>query len=155
MKLVFKILGIQLRSDYLYKEDFQVFMNCARQIEIELKTESNNSRPVKWYVSSEYEWVIDEIRNMTASEGDKIISGEGKIDHVIKDPNAYERAILDVELLSRCDRLILTGGSSFGFVAAFKNRRRPYYVNGRRSAQKCVLFDFSEPSRRPSDPTVF
>jgi hypothetical protein len=52
---------------------------------------------------------------------EKIILADGHIGHVETDPNnSYERAILDNELFSRCDEMILTRYSTFGFVSAMK-----------------------------------
>ena len=44
--------------------------------------------------------------------------------HISDDPNGYYRTFLDVELLSKVnDELIITGGSTFGFVAAIKTQK--------------------------------
>ena len=52
----------------------------------------------------------------------------------------YEKTILDNELLSRCDEMIITGGSTFGFLAAIKSQRMPYHVNiGMHKCQRAQL----------------
>jgi len=102
--------------------------------------------------------IINKMKKMTlcgSKKNMKIITSKGKIAHVLDDPNAYERAILDVELLSRCDRLIITGGSTFGLVAAFKSGRRPYFIDGQQGMKKCSEFSFWAPSRRPTGHAVF
>ena len=68
------------------------------------------SKKVRWYVTSDSTNVIE---NLVQKYGNKVITGRGRIDHVEKN-SGYERAILDIELLSWCDELILTGGSTFG-----------------------------------------
>ena len=66
-------------------------------------------------------------------------TANGTITHIIDNPNGYEKAIVDMELLSRCDEIIITGGSTFGFVAAMKSRKLPYFVNGKDSSMKGCL----------------
>lgn len=135
-------------------EDIDSFIECAKTIETQEADKIGTK--IKWFVSSDQLWAIEKIKNITNGQLlREVITGKGKLDHVLNDPNAYERAVLDVELLSRCDRLVLTGGSTYGFVAALKTRRRPFYVNGRRNVKKCELFDFSAPSRRPTGEAVF
>lgn len=145
---------MQIRIEFLKDEDIDSFIKCAQRIE-SLDKNKIAKRKVKWFVSSDQAWVIEKIKNETmhsSDKGEKVISGKGKIGHVLNDQNAYERSILDIESLGRCDRLIVTGGSTFGFVAAFKTQRRLYFVE---VGRQCALFDFSAPSRRPSGPAVF
>ena len=141
---------MQLRFEFLDVEDIDSFIECAKTIETQEADKIGTK--IKWFVSSDQLWVIEKFKNSSNRE---VITGKGKLDHVLNDPKAYERAVLDVELLSRCDRLVLTGGSTYGFVAALKTRRRPFYVNGRRKVKTCELFDFSAPSRRPTGEAVF
>ncbi len=76
--------------------------------------------------------------------------------HVEENPNAYQRAILDVELLAKCDELVLTGGSTYGFVAAMKRKKMPYYVNGNSAAMvKCERMTLARPSVTPGGSAVF
>lgn len=139
---------MQIRLEFLKIQDIYSFIECAKKIE----SQELSGKRVKWFVSSDQKWIIDKIKNETMNIRDKVITGVGKIGHIHYDSNAYERAVLDVELLARCDRLILTGGSTFGFVAAFKTRRRPYFID---LGRQCDLFDFSAPSRRPTGEAVF
>ncbi len=66
---------------------------------------------VKWYISSDSS---DVLNKLVKEFPNKIIIGNGLMGHVEEDPNAYERAILDVELMSRCNELVVTGGTTFG-----------------------------------------
>ena len=56
---------------------------------------------------------------------DRIVTGSGTMDHIVHDSKAYKRAILDVELLAKCDELVITGGSTYGFVSAMKSLKLP------------------------------
>ena len=56
--------------------------------------------------------------------------------------------IAEVELLAKCDEMIVTGGSTFGYVAVFKAGRLPYIVNGNINMAKCVKANLSHPGYR-------
>lgn len=122
------VIGIQLRLYYLTKSDLRTFFSCALEIERQ-RADIIRNRTVRWFVSTDKSDVLDEIER---EFGDKIIMGYGKLGHVNKQPDAYERALFDVEMLARCDEIILTGGSTFGLVASFISQKRPFYVEGKR-----------------------
>jgi len=89
------------------------------------------------------------LREIEHEYQDKITSGYGKLGHIIEEPNTYERTLLDVEMLARCDETILTGGSTFGFVASMISQKRPYFVEGKRDLEgTCGVFRLSMPARR-------
>ena len=73
--------------------------------------------------------------------------------HISDDPNGYYRTILDVELLSKVDELIVTGGSTFGFVAAMKAQKMPWVVDFKKELnKKCRVMTFKSPgSRKKND----
>ncbi len=75
-----------------------------------------------------------------------MIAGNGTLGHIVNNPDAYFRTILDVELLSRCDELIISGGSTFGFVAAMKRKKDPYFVNGNKNMSECLRHELAKPS---------
>jgi hypothetical protein len=130
------VIGMQLRTYYLdLEKDSLRFINCAFQIENEyLRTNKEKAKPVKWYISSD----SDELLNiMVALYPEKTLAGNGTIKHVSFDSIGYERTLIDIDLLSKCDELIHTGGSTFGFVAAMKGFKVPYYVDGRKNESKC------------------
>jgi hypothetical protein len=87
----------------------------------------------------------ENLKRVEAMYPDKVIHAEGKISHVSKSAVGYERALLDIELLSRCDEIVVTGGSTFGFAGSLRSGRYPWYVNGRQHAKTCKMFKFSEP----------
>lgn len=142
------VIGMQLRFEYLNMTDVETFLNCARNIEYKL----DNQKPVKWYVSSDY---ADFVRKIKSKHEHKILTAAGYIGHVNLNNHSYERAILDIELLSRCDELIFTGGSTFGFMAALINQRRPYYINGRVNMRTCERLKFFSPPKTSRNESVF
>jgi hypothetical protein len=133
------VIGIQLRYFYLNRLfDTMKFIDCALQIENEhgLKNNFNKNSKFRWFISSDTQSHIDELLIVY---GDRLFTVNGTITHINDDPNGYEKAIIDVELLSRCDEIIMTGGSTFGFVAAMKNMKLPYFVNGKDSNMTTCL----------------
>lgn len=88
-----------------------------------------NNLPVKWYLSSD-SWKA--IGMLKTKFEERIVLGKGNLGHTTHFPDTYTRTILDNELLSKCNEIIVTGGSSFGFVAALKTGRLPFFIEGRR-----------------------
>ena len=104
------VIGIQIRNQFIdFNKDFKLFIECAQQIESNLIT--NKYKGIKWFISSDLESIADILREKYPN---KIVTGDGVIGHISKNKDSYQRAILDHELLSRCDELIITGGSTFG-----------------------------------------
>ncbi len=64
----------------------------------------------------------------------------GQIGHVETNVKAYTRTILDNELLSKCNELVMTGGSTFGFVASMKMSKMPYFINGKVCSSCDLMF---------------
>ena len=140
------VIGIQLRTEFLDVEmDKLKFLNCALQIENEyLTVNKNNSKPVKWYLSSDSEPLL---KSIVALYPEKAIVGKGDILHVDHYINGYFRTLVDSGLLSKCDELIHTGGSTFGYVSAMRSFRVPYNLDGKSQQIKCVrtLFSANKP----------
>jgi len=102
---------------------------------------------VKWFVTSDDKLRLD---RLVSQYPNKIIVSNGTIGHIFYNKDAYERSILDIELLAKCNLIILSGGSTFGFIAGMKQKRMPYYVDGWRSKDpKCEMVRLSKPSMRP------
>lgn len=139
------VIGIQLRYFYLNKLfDTTKFIDCALQIENKYKAlirkKINGKNKIKWFISSDSQSHIDEIFSVY---GDRAFTN-GAFTHVFDDPVGYDKAIIDIELLSRCDELIITGGSTFGFIASMKSLKLPFYVNGKDLNMKhCVKHTLS------------
>ena len=144
------IIGLQIRSEFISDPvNVNRFFRCALNIEANL-TSQQKRNGVKWYVSSDSSSVID--RAIQTYGRNKVISGTGRIAHIEWTSGGYERAILDNELLSRCDDIITTGGSTFGFVAAMKSRRFPkvLYLRGKHLPdEECQTFTFINDYRFP------
>lgn len=140
------VIGIQLRTEFLDLEiDKLKFLNCALQIENEyLTANKNNSKRVKWYLSSDSEALL---RKIFALYPEKAIVGKGDILHVDNNSNGYFRTLVDSGLLSKCDELIHTGGSTFGYVSAMRSYRVPYNLDGKSQQIKCfrTLFSANKP----------
>jgi hypothetical protein len=64
------------------------------------------------------------------------------------DVNDEMRRIIEIDLFSKCHQMIVTGGSTYGYVAAFKSNRLPYVVNGDTGMKKCIKTDISHPGFR-------
>ena len=137
------VIGIQFRTIYLdIKKDIDIFIKCALDVEkIYFKLNKNNSKPIKWYLSSDSDKLIQKYTKLYTN---KIITGEGIISHILKNKNGYDRAIIDMELLSRTDELIVTGGSTFGFIPMMKKLQLGFYVNGNDSMSACKRISFSQ-----------
>ena len=121
------VIGIQLRYHYLNKiMDVYKFIECAIQIENEYKKESK-IKNFRWFIISDSQENLNEIFYYYPQ---KAFTANGTITHVHYDPKGYDKAIVDVELLSRYDEMIITSGSTFGFIASMKILKMPYYVNG-------------------------
>jgi hypothetical protein len=148
------VIGIQLRTLYLdVEKDSLRFLNCAFQIENEyLRWSKSEPKPVKWYISSDSE---DLLKKIVALYPDKTLAGNGSILHVADHSHGYYRTLIDVDLLSRCDELIHTGGSTFGFVSAMKSFKVPYFVDGKSKSMKCSRTTLGTSSQLPTGEGVF
>ncbi len=74
---------------------------------------------------------------------DKSFRSNGTLDHTsLGSKDGFRCAVLDVELLSKCDEVIVTSGSTFGCLAAMKSLKMPYYVSGvSEKMMKCTTED--------------
>ena len=137
------IIGLQMRNEFLVGNDTELFFKCAQAIEAEKRSVLGNVT-FKWFVSTDSSSKLELFKK---KYGDRIISAEGEIGHVVEKDNAYERVIMDIELLSRCNETVLTGASSFGFISALKSQKLPYAVEGSYGLE-CQRFKLYSPPRR-------
>lgn len=133
------VIGMQFRFEFMNESDVQAFLNCANEFEGSLIEHI----PVKWYISSDTPTFVEKMKE---EYNDKVLTGNGIVGHISRNFKSYERVIFDLEMLSRCDVLIFTGGSTFGFLPALKNQRRPYYVVGNVGMKKCQKMTFYNPA---------
>ncbi len=141
------VIGFQIRTFYLnINVDLNSFIECGLEIE---KNRLSSSKVIKWCVSSDSEQTNQYLKQKYP---EKIIFGEGLVGHIAEQNKGYSRAIIDVELLSKTDILITTGGSTFGFVSSIKSNRMNYVVN---SGKKCHLMSMRKPGFTHSGDAVF
>ena len=151
------VIGLQIRIEFLqnnlkfsdFKNETQFFdkiinqfILCALDFEINLLQDQNffkKYKSIKWFVISDNMKIIEKISDLYPN---KVIKTNGTVLHVFFDPNGYTKAILDNELLSKCDELILSSGSSFGFTAALRKQSLPLYID--MIKQKCSRTDFAD-----------
>ncbi len=110
------VIGIQLRYHYISDDqDTFKFIDCAVMIEKNLTNSINgrNYKGVKWFVTSDRADILD---RLVKSHPEKIIVSEGIIGHIELNKDSYSRSIMDIELLSNCNELVITGGSTYGNV---------------------------------------
>ncbi len=55
--------------------------------------------------------------------------------------------LIEIDLLSKCDQMIVTGGSTFAYIAVFKSGRFPFVVNGGRNMTKCFKANLTNPGK--------
>jgi hypothetical protein len=144
----FYVIGLQLRYEYVNWNDTFAFIKCARWIEENL----NENKRVKWFISTDNIKNLEKIKEMYP---DKVIHANGTINHVHYSSAGYFRALLDLELLSRVDELVITGGSTFGFISVLIRGKYPYNVNGRHNMSTCELFNFKELPHTPLHAAIF
>lgn len=146
------VIGFQLRNEFLNPEDIEVFIRCAQKLEIDATAEELANRTVKWFISTENSGLVAKyFQNFTQ----KVITLEGPVGHIAFSSTFYERTIMDLELLGICDVAIMTGGSTFGFLAQMKKQKWSYYIEGKRKMTQCKIFNFSAPSRTHYNASVF
>jgi len=147
------VIGIQLRYEFLSAEDTQVFIDCAIQIENQLEHNTNfNKNNIKWFITSD---LANSFGDLQKRFGRKVFFLNNSLGHIDFGTRFYERAIMDVELLSKCDELIVTGGSTFGFIASIKAKRLPFYLNGKMGMKHCEQMSLNKPSFREKTLAVF
>jgi hypothetical protein len=133
------VIGLQLRFEYLQKDlsfDLNYFFECAEELETEA---ARLGKSAKWFVSTDKYEELDAIRE---KYGHKVVSlSYGEIEFINRGWG-FERAVLDNELLSRCDELVVTRESTFGFVAAVRSGRLPSYYKSGFVNTKCARMSF-------------
>ena len=143
------VIGMQIRTIYLnQKNDVRVFLQCALDIESELAVSSDSgqrqAKRVKWFISTDSTSLFDSLLGEYES---RMIATNGTIGHIYSRSkqlsDIYSRTIVDNELLAKCDDIIITGGSTYGFVSAIKAMRMPYYVSV--GMHKCMRANLSSP----------
>jgi hypothetical protein len=109
------VIGLQMRFGYMsYGSDVENMIKCAINVE-KMLLSKNEKRRVKWFIAADSDRYLRKIKqNINDNLKSKVISLHGRIAHIDKNGGGYERTVLDNEILSRCNELIITGGSTFG-----------------------------------------
>lgn len=144
------VIGIQIRFLYLdVKNDLEQILKCAIMIEKQQhalrKASSNENMSFKWFISGDSGRLVNRLRR---SFPDRVINTKGIVANIDYNSLGYKRTVIDSELLSRCDELIITGGSTYGFVSAMRSGRMPLYFNGKRNETRCWRSSFSRTGLR-------
>jgi hypothetical protein len=139
------VIGIQMRMEFLSSDDVGYFIDCAESLEMIVERTYGAKKKFKWFLATDSDELYDQFKQKYAG---KLLSASGRIAHVMTG-DGFERAIIDSELLSKCDDLIITGGSTFGFVAAMRMGRLPMFFNGQRNAKRCERMSFNNYPTRP------
>lgn len=149
------VIGMQFRFHYLNEtDDVDIFVKCAKKIEKRNAAIIGNKK-VKWFVVTDKPEFIDRFADKFGDNTVISTADYGHFGFSTWDPDAYQRVVLDLEVLARCDEMILTGGSTFGFMAAIKKQYSPYIVEGLRNSQKCDKFTFHHPGRTQNGHGIF
>lgn len=147
------IIGLQIRNDYLGINELELFVKCAKKIENERRNLLGNRLLTKWFISTDSGGILERLKEKYGEH--RIIHADGAIAHVAYRDVGYERALLDIEILSRCNETVLTGGSTFGFISVLKSQKLSYYVEGKRNESDCRRFELFAPPRTPGGAATF
>jgi hypothetical protein len=116
-------IGLQIRTHFLGKNITEkFFIECAKKVKIGL-ADNESKLPVKWFVATDNSVLSDRLK---LQYPDRVIKAEGFIHHIMLRKNAITRTLMNSELLSRCDELILTVESTFGWPSAMRSGRMPF-----------------------------
>jgi hypothetical protein len=121
------MIGIDIVSENMANPfDTKTLIKCAQEIEANLVNGGQN-QTVKWFVASDSQNLLDRI---VKEYPEKVVFSQGQLGRIEQDSIALRRAILDVELLAKCGKLVLSSGSKNGLLAAMKQLKTPIYFNG-------------------------
>jgi len=135
------VIGIQMRagdSRYIDEaKDHLKFINCALDIEQDYMLNSKRTDiAFKWFIATDSKRIR---KFLFEHYREKSFTSNGTLGHTDSGGIGFRRAVLDVELLSKCDEVIVTSGSTFGWLAAMKMLKMPFYIKGRTSKmEKCL-----------------
>ena len=136
-------------------KDHLKFINCALEIEKDYILKSKRTDiSFKWFIATD----SDKIRSLIFEHyKEKSFTSNGTLDHTSHgSKDGFRRAVLDVELLSKCDEVIVTSGSTFGWLAAMKTLKMPYFISGANERMvKCTREDMRHPSVNPRSTASF
>ena len=108
------MFGIQFRTEILnlFQDKFDLnkqvksLADCVMEIE-EPERSNINGKEFKWFILSDSQELIEELVKKYSKSKLIVADIGGQIGHVKHNTNAYARAIVDNELLSKCDQVII------------------------------------------------
>jgi hypothetical protein len=143
------VIGFQLRFLYMNAFDPIKFFNCALDIENEYRQRDTSleSNSFRWFLTGDSQEKLNQMISMYPKKA--FSTSKYSLAHIGEQKTAFHRTLLDVELMSKCNELIFTGGSTYGWLAAMKMLKLPYYIEGKNltkvTMNKCVKTTFSNP----------
>ena len=142
------VIGIQVRMEFLQGTDpYDVFVRCALGVEDQLAiaAEPIDPKTIRWFVTSDSQDIMDQIDKKFPG---KLIRVNGTVGHMHSNDKAIAKTLLDNELLSMSQEIIMTGASSYGFLAAMKSARLPLFVRGAPNQTQCQRATLYRPPTR-------
>lgn len=125
-------IGIQIRSGkmpgdegqsiFMYKDDFEMFMKLA--VERTEKAKAKSKLPVKWFIAADAVAIKEQI---LARYPQYYVNTECSLSHSFRDVKRSDRTegmlctILDNYLLSDVNEAVVTGASTYGLLATYRN----------------------------------
>jgi hypothetical protein len=142
----FKRLNTMFYNFHIFRYFYSDWVDTAVFIQCALDLEKFAKKPVRWFVTSDNE---TNLLKVSMNYSSRVFTSNGTIGHFAKGSQGHLRTLLDVELLSMCDEVIITGGSTYGFLSSLRSGKYPLFVNGRVKSSNCERFSFSNPSLTP------
>jgi hypothetical protein len=141
------VIGMQMRFGFMKKpNDVTSFVNCALEHEKHVTERLQiHGSSIRWFIAGDNE---DDLESIRKGYPDRVITLNGSIGHISFTEVNYQRAIMDNELLSRCNELIITGGSTYGAVAAMRSGRLPLFFNVELNSTGCPRMNFTDLPKR-------
>ena len=128
------VIGLQIRTEFLMLDKelkgLLPFFECALMIERSIDA----GRKIRWFVSTDAHWIKEDYAH---KYGRNKVFGTDMSNVNMTLNYDDQRIVIDNELLSKCDEIVMTGGSTFGFLAAMRKGILPYYVNGNLNMTEC------------------
>jgi hypothetical protein len=143
------VIGLQFRFVYMFSDDQEIdnFIQCA--LDVTENEMTNHGKIVRWFVTSDNARNLKQLLN---NYPNYVVTAQlNSSTHILHEDTgmSFEKSIVENELLSKCDEIIVTGGSTFGFLAAMRSGRMPLYFNGKRNSTNCPRNLFTSQGTRP------
>jgi hypothetical protein len=140
------VIGMQFRFLYMSLDSHELdnFINCALDIE---QNDMNLGKHVRWFVTADWSKHLKRLFKKYSKYVITVRLRESRVLHY-ETGMSFVKTIVENELLSKCDELIVTGGSTYGFLAGIRANRMPLYFNGNKSSTSCPRNSFLRQGKR-------